>query len=87
METFEALSRIAERLENISFDFDSMKNQDIDTSTVEKYRERFLLFVEDSCPAAINVYMQKANNDMTLNDITKLCIMSIATRALEGKDI
>ena len=85
MEAFNTLNKIAEHIENMRFDVDSLMSQDLDTTAIQRYRERFMLFAEDGCPAAITAYMQKANTDTTLNEVTKLHIMLDATHALDGK--
>ena len=85
MQILDTMEEIISRVENLTYDFDEVKDQELDIEAVKRFRERFLLFVEDGCPAAINAYMQKANNDESLNDITKIHIMLDATHALEGK--
>lgn len=85
MEAFDTLTKIAEQIENMRFDVDSLMDQDLDITAIRHYRERFVLFVEDGCPAAITAYMHKANADTTLNEATKLHILLDATHALDGK--
>lgn len=86
MEALETIAKIAEHVSQLSFDYESIQGQELDQATLDNYRERFLLFVRDCCPAAITAYMQKANKDSSLNDVTKIHIMYAATRALDGKD-
>lgn len=86
MELHETLDKIVSAVDNLKFSFDSMRDQEVDENIINFYRERFQLFVGDSCPAAITAYMQKANQDDSLTDLTKTYIMLAATRALDGKD-
>lgn len=82
METLQALQAV---VDNMTLNVDEIMQQPLDTQTRALYRERFNLFVEDCCPAAITAYMEKANRDDSLNTATKIHIMADATKALEGK--
>ncbi len=85
IEATDTLTQIADKLGNICIKGNEFEDQVIDTEAVAWYQTRFLLFVDDNCPAAIAVYMQKANADKNLNDLTKSHILYHAVQALEGR--
>ncbi len=86
MGTQDTLNAIIENVGRLHFNFDAFKEQTIDEEVIDHYRERFLLFVDDDCPAAITAYMQKVQNDTSINELTKSHILLKATKALNGEE-
>ncbi len=72
--TFSNLNRILKAVENLEFDSDSIKGQEVNQEVVDWYSSRFDMLINDGVPSAINCYLQKLNKD-SVNDATRLSVM------------
>lgn len=72
------LTEIANLLSNFEIDDSNLKGQVVDEDVVAFYTKRFEIFKQDECPLAINVYLNRAQNDENINELTKVAIMQSA---------
>lgn len=72
------VNKLAELVSSLSIITDGLEAQEVDMKLVQWYTDRFALFAEDECPAAITAYLQKLSSE-DCNDITKILIMQAAT--------
>ena len=71
----ETLDKIMNIVTNMKVDDSSIQGETINEDMVDWYKERFMLFMSDGVPSAITPYMQKAQFDKNINEITRVAIL------------
>lgn len=75
----EQTKAIAEGIANLKIDLSGTEGQVEDQATIDWYKQRFEMLYADGVMDAINSYLNKAQRDTTMNEITRVMILKEAT--------